>query len=165
MTNFLRSSVGPTVHPKDRSKYVNDRQQTSHQSRTVLKYSTTTHFEQLSVAHLGRDFELQDQDIVTHFVTGITYGADAFFIFNRNVDLSENKEDIDAKVSAAVKKLPSWGIDENVEEQEKDVVNKLQCTFYGDYNLKQNPSTFQDAVKLYQQLPDLLGKVHRFERK
>ncbi|CAF0864836.1 unnamed protein product [Didymodactylos carnosus] len=160
-SNMMLNIICNLVEISGSANYVNDRQRTNHQSRMVLKYLMTTHFEQLSVAHLGREFELQNQDIATHIVTAITHGADAFFIFDRKVGLDENKEEIDAKVSTAVKKLPSWSIDLNgnivVEEQDKDVVDKLQCTFYGDYNLKQHPSTFQDAVMLYQELPDLLG--------
>ena len=36
-------------------------------------------------------------------------------------------------------------------------MEKFQCKFYGDFILPQNPSTFHDAVKTYQELPSLLG--------
>jgi len=51
----------------------------------TLQYKSTTHFEQLTMDHLGNiQFPdvLNDQD-ATHIVTGITYGADAFFVFDR----------------------------------------------------------------------------------
>ncbi|KAK3550018.1 hypothetical protein QTP86_017864, partial [Hemibagrus guttatus] len=35
---------------------------------------------------------------------------------------------------------------------------KISCTFYGDYELEQNPTTYIEALQLYKKLPSLLRK-------
>ena len=37
-------------------------------------------------------------------------------------------------------------------------VDKLHSRFHGDFRLNENPNTFADAVKLYRQLPSMLGE-------
>ena len=47
----------------------------------------------------------------------------------------------------------------NINDQEKKETEKFQCKFYGDLILQSNPSSFQDAVKVYKELPShFLGK-------
>ena len=41
-------------------------------------------------------------------------------------------------------------------DEDKKEANKLECNFHGDVHLKKNPTTFSDAVHVYQQLPKLL---------
>nr|XP_023662588.1 stonustoxin subunit alpha-like [Paramormyrops kingsleyae] len=41
-------------------------------------------------------------------------------------------------------------------------VEKIQCTFYGDVILKENPTTYLEAVKVYKDLPKLLE--HRAQK-
>ncbi|CAF4748216.1 unnamed protein product, partial [Rotaria magnacalcarata] len=43
-------------------------------------------------------------------------------------------------------------------DQEKKFVDKLHCKFYVDFRLNANPNTFAEAVKMYRQLPSLLGE-------
>ncbi|KAJ8404056.1 hypothetical protein AAFF_G00344060 [Aldrovandia affinis] len=43
-------------------------------------------------------------------------------------------------------------------DTEQRQVNKLNCTFHGDFALVNNPVTFQDALKVYCDLPKLLGE-------
>ncbi|CAF2891313.1 unnamed protein product [Rotaria sp. Silwood2] len=42
-------------------------------------------------------------------------------------------------------------------DQQQKFVDRLNCKFYGDFLLSENPSTFADAVRIYRQLPTLLG--------
>lgn len=44
----------------------------------------------------------------------------------------------------------------NISDEDKEFGNKFSCTFYGDVVLKQNPSTFEEAVNVYRTLPDLI---------
>ena len=64
------------------AKYVEDYQKTNTEARLTLKYSTTTHFEQLTMSHLGKGNlnhpDLHDANLATHVVTGILYDAEAF---------------------------------------------------------------------------------------
>lgn len=76
------SFLGGLVHVHGAAKYLDDRKTSSHHSRVVLKYETTTELKQLTMEHLGRGKvqypEVFDQDIATDVVVGILYGANAF---------------------------------------------------------------------------------------
>ncbi|CAF1251722.1 unnamed protein product, partial [Didymodactylos carnosus] len=45
----------------------------------------------------------------------------------------------------------------NLNDTEKKCIDKLNCKFHGDFRLDQNPSTFKEAIELYQKLPSLVG--------
>ncbi|CAK6980737.1 uncharacterized protein LOC121908068 [Scomber scombrus] len=44
-----------------------------------------------------------------------------------------------------------------MEDEDLAKVEKFSCKFHGDFSLKKTPTTFQDAVQVYQSLPQLLG--------
>jgi len=104
-----------------------------------------------------------DDKIATHVVTGVLYGAEAFFVFDRQVSESESYRDIHGRVEAMVKALPSIDLEiggsaeVGIKQGEKEEASKFECTFYGDFLLKKNPSTFEEAVQVYRELPQLLG--------
>ncbi|CAF0872189.1 unnamed protein product [Adineta steineri] len=159
------SVLGGFIDVSGSAKYVNDRKETKHEERVVLKYSTTVHYKQLTMNHLAAEklihTDILDQDVATHVVTGIVYGADAFFVFNRALSKTEENITVDGKLEVLLNKLPkigiSAGIELNMNNDEKQLAESLTCTFYGDFILEQNPSTFEEAVKLYKALPSLIG--------
>jgi hypothetical protein len=150
------------------AKYAEDYQRTNHETRLTLKYSTTTHMETLTMKHLGKGNlnhpELHDIDLATHVVTGVLYGAEAFFVFDRTVSNGESKKIISDSLRAVFNN-PIFKIDGdakfNLNDQEKNLVGKLNCKFYGDFRLSENPNTFAEAVRIYRQLPSLLGKNNK----
>ncbi|CAF1189191.1 unnamed protein product [Adineta ricciae] len=150
------------------AKYADDHQQTNHVTRLTLKYSTTTHFEELTMKHLGKGNlnypDLHDANIATHVVTGVLYGAEAFFVFDHKLSENESKQEIQGTLEAVIKKIPKFKIQGKAEldlnDNEKYCVDNLCCKFYGDFNLKENPNTFEDAIELYRHLPSLLGENH-----
>lgn len=78
------------------AKYVDDFLKTSHVTRITLQYHSTTKFRELTMDHLGKGKlnhpDLFDSNIATHVVTGITYGVDAFFVFDRTLSKEQNKK-------------------------------------------------------------------------
>jgi len=64
------------------AKYVEDYQKQILKLVLTLKYSTTTHFEQLTMEHRGKGKvnypDFHDANLATHVVTGILYDAEAF---------------------------------------------------------------------------------------
>ena len=147
------------------AKYANDQKITKHQERIVLKYSTTVRCDSLTMDHLA-DENLTyankiDSDRATHFVTGIVYGADGYFVFNRELSQGEAKTEVEGEIKALLNKIPSIDVSAKaklqLEDDDKKTAESLKCTFYGDFNLKENPSTFDKALELYRKLPILLG--------
>ncbi len=100
-------------------------------------------------------------DIATHVVTGILYGADACFVFDRQVSSDEDKRTVKGEVKVALEKLQGVisvdaNADLNMKDNEKTAVKDFTCTFYGDFQLPSNPTSFEDAMKVFADLPKLL---------
>lgn len=159
------SLLGGLVKVEGSAKYLDDRKSSKRQARVSLKYWSTTRVEQLTMEGLSKfqHTRVFDDKIATHVVTGVLYGAEAFFVFDRQVSESESYRDIHGRVEAMVKALPSIDLEiggsaeVGIKQGEKEEASKFECTFYGDFLLKKNPSTFEEAVQVYRELPQLLG--------
>ncbi|KAL1277236.1 hypothetical protein QQF64_023909 [Cirrhinus molitorella] len=93
----------------------------------------------------------------THVVTALLYGAQAFFIFDREVSSGESHQDIHGDLHATIKKIPTISIEGQASLKELDK-DKFSCTFHGDFALENNPVTYVDVIKVYSELPKLLGE-------
>ncbi|CAF0745737.1 unnamed protein product [Adineta steineri] len=156
------SLFGGLMNISGSAKYAEDYQKTNREARLILKYSTTTHFQELTMKHLGKsNLDLHDKNNATHVVIGVLYGAEAFFIFDRTISNRESKEEVSGSLKAIFDKT-MFKIEEeaklNLTKQEKKYVHKLRCKFYGDFRLNKNPKNFEEAVKMYRQLPLRIGK-------
>ncbi|XP_053098196.1 uncharacterized protein LOC117599787 [Pangasianodon hypophthalmus] len=153
------------VSVKGSADYLHDKKKSKNQSRVTLQYRTTTRFEQLTMEHLGvgnvKHSHVFKEGSATHVVTALLYGAQAFFIFDREVSSSESHQDIHGDLHATIKKIPTISIEGQasltMKELDKDKIDKFSCTFHGDFALENNPVTYVDAIKVYSELPKLLG--------
>uniref|UniRef100_A0A8C5BG60 Fibronectin type-III domain-containing protein n=1 Tax=Gadus morhua TaxID=8049 RepID=A0A8C5BG60_GADMO len=147
------------------AKFLSDSKISSNQARVTLKYKTTTKFKELSMNHIGRgNVEhpyVFESGQATHVVTGILYGAQAFFVFDREVSQKENRQDIEGNLKVLIKKIPTLKIEGqgslNMADKDIENVDKFSCKFHGDFNLEKSPVSFQEAIEVYQSLPKLLG--------
>uniref|UniRef100_A0A3P8QXM1 SNTX thioredoxin-like domain-containing protein n=1 Tax=Astatotilapia calliptera TaxID=8154 RepID=A0A3P8QXM1_ASTCA len=159
------SFLGGLVQVDGSAKYLNDSKSSRNQARVTLKYKATTKFQELSMNHLGRGNVKHpyvfDQGLATHVVTAILYGAQAFFVFDREVSEQENHQDVQGNLKVTIKKIPLLSVEGEgslkMEDKDKESVDKFSCRFYGDFCLPKPPTTFQGAVEVYQSLPGLLG--------
>lgn len=160
------SFLGGLVSVKGSADYLNDKKKSKHQSRVTLQYRTTSRFEQLTMEHLGtgniKHYNVFQEGSATHVVTAILYGAQAFFIFDREVSSNENHQEIQGDLHATIKKIPVISIEGQaslkMNEMEQEKMNKFSCTFHGDFVLENNPVSYVDAIKVYSELPKLLGE-------
>ncbi|XP_074841638.1 stonustoxin subunit alpha-like [Carettochelys insculpta] len=166
VTAGLKASfLSGLVEVSGSAEYLSDNKTSKHQYRVSLQYSTTTEFKQLTMSHLGRHNisypDVFDQGTATHVVTAVLYGAQAFFVFDQEVSSSQNTQEIQGKLQVVIKKIPQVSIEGEgalkMDENEKALANHLSCRFYGDFALENNPTTYQDAMKIYCSLPALLG--------
>ena len=159
------SVLGGLVKAGGSGKFLYDRTTSKSQARVSLRYKSTSRFEQLNMSQLGkveypRVFE---DDIATHVVTGVQYGADAVFVFDRQFDGTEKFHQVQGSLEAKISFLPSIDLqvggsaDLDLQKKGNEGKEKIQCKFYGDFILPKNPTTYQDAVRVYQELPKLLG--------
>ena len=159
------SILSGLVQVEGAAKFLYDQKSSKKQARVSLKYKSTTRFEQLTMDQLG-NFEYTDvfeKDIATHVVTGMVYGADAFFVFDREIGENEDMKKIHGNLKVKVGGLPGLeklaiggegSVDVNTGDKEDE--ERLHCKFYGDLILPKHPATFHDAAKVYQELPELL---------
>nr|XP_033467301.1 neoverrucotoxin subunit beta-like [Epinephelus lanceolatus] len=147
------------------AKYLNDEKKFKNQSRVTCQYKATTNFKELSLINI-RTMDPKQKDVIkksgaTHVVTGILYGANAFFVFDSEKLEASKVQNIQGSMQAVIKKIPSISIEAQAEiklnDEEKELTNKFSCKYFGDFILKSNPTTFEEAVKVYDQLPQLLG--------
>ncbi|XP_005814989.1 uncharacterized protein LOC102223852 [Xiphophorus maculatus] len=159
------SFLGGLVKVEGSAKYLNDQMTSKNQARVTLQYKATTKFQELSMNHLGRGnmkhSYVFENKIATHVVTGILYGAQAFFVFDQEKSETENRQDIQGKLKVLIEKIPTFSIEGegslHLEDKDTEKIQKFSCKFHGDFLLEKTPTTFQDAVAVYQSLPKLLG--------
>ncbi|CAK6981342.1 uncharacterized protein LOC122993437 [Scomber scombrus] len=159
------SFLSGRVEVEGSAKYLNDSKTSKNLARVTLNYQATTKVQELSMNHIGRGNvkhpDVFDKGIATHVVTAILYGAQAFFVFDREVSDEESHQDIHSNMKVMIKKIPSLVIEGegSLQMDDKDIeeVKKYFCKFYGDFLLKKSPTTFQNAIQVYQSLPQLLG--------
>ncbi|XP_035992574.1 neoverrucotoxin subunit alpha [Fundulus heteroclitus] len=146
------------------ANYLNDKKEFKNQSRVILQYKATSAFQRLDMTHQDAK-KLQTKDVfknslATHVVTGILYGTNAFFVFDSERLENHSLRSMEASMQSLIKKIPKLNPDGNMVKkltEEKNVMEKVSCKFYGDFILDKNPTTFEEAVDAYRRLPGLLG--------
>ncbi|KAM8766246.1 stonustoxin subunit alpha-like [Acanthopagrus schlegelii] len=148
------------------AEYLKDTKKFKNQSRVTCWYKSTTNLKQLSLTQLEAMIT-EKKDFIknttaTHVVTGILYGANAFFVFDSEKLEASSVQDVQGNMKAVIGKIPlfnSWGkVDIKLTDEEKELTNRFSCKFYGDFILESYPVTFEDAVMTYAKLPNLLGE-------
>ncbi|XP_070295561.1 stonustoxin subunit beta-like [Salvelinus sp. IW2-2015] len=101
------SFLGGLVSVKGSAEFLHDKKTSKRQSRVSLQYRTTTHFEQLTMDHLGagnvKHCNVLLEGSATHVVTGLLYGAQALFVFDQEVSSGENHQDIPVTFEDTIK--------------------------------------------------------------
>ncbi|CAM5113703.1 unnamed protein product [Natator depressus] len=166
LSGSLKASLlGGMVEVSGSAAFLNDTKKSKYHARVTLHYSVTNRFEQLTMSHLGTENisypAVFDQGMATHVVTAVQFGAQAFFVFDREVSSSESVQEIEGSMKLMVEKIPTFsGGGEVSAEKKNEEVEKAEnfsCKFYGDFALENNPVTYQDAMEVYSTLPKRLG--------
>ncbi|XP_048053005.1 uncharacterized protein LOC125272293 [Megalobrama amblycephala] len=158
------SLLGGLINVSGAANYLKDTKKSFNQQRLTLHYHSTTEFKELIINHIASgDMAHYENDVATHVVTAVLYGADACFVFDREVSSDEDKVEIAGDVKAVLEKLKGIS-DGNIEasmkmnDNQKTAAQKFSCKFYGDFQLACNPTSFEDAMKVFEDLPKLLGE-------
>ncbi|XP_060539226.1 neoverrucotoxin subunit beta-like [Pantherophis guttatus] len=158
------SFLGGLIDMRGSAEYLHDTKKSKKQARVTVQYKTTTRYEQLTMSHLGIQNvshpTIFEQGTATHVVTAILYGAQAFFVFDRDDSSMEMVKNMEGNLHVTIKKMISATGEAEVKLNEEERENALifSCTFHGDFSLDKNPVTFQDAMKVYETLPKMLGE-------
>uniref|UniRef100_A0A672KGU8 Fibronectin type-III domain-containing protein n=1 Tax=Sinocyclocheilus grahami TaxID=75366 RepID=A0A672KGU8_SINGR len=161
------SFLGGLVEVGGSAKFLRDTKSSNQQSRVTMYHSETSRFEQLTMTHLGKITYPQvfDQKTATHVVTAVLYGAQTFMVFDQTISEEENKQEVEGELNLMVNKIPLFSIEGKaaleMTDFEKKRAEKITCTFHGDISLKQNPTTYMEALNLFKELPTLLKENHQ----
>lgn len=147
------------------ASYLDDRKKKNNQARVSLKYKSTTFKRELK-PHVFTKVTYPDvikkATDATDVVVAIQYGAGAIFTFDRSVSQNERKRDIQGTLAVMVKKIPTFEVSGEgkvqIGEEERKNTDSFTCKFHGDFVLRNHPGTYQEAIKVYKDLPDLLGQ-------
>jgi len=152
------SFLGGLVDVSGSAKYLDKRNSTSSStSITLMHYMTsdTVRLGEEQLSHITYP-NLLDLEEATHVITGITYGANAFFKFEKEVGVNESEKDVSGSLSVAVKSIPGFQIsgegEVNMEERGKENFQNISCQFVGDYTGIEVPTDFESAVKVFKSI-------------
>ncbi|KAK2836816.1 hypothetical protein Q7C36_014685 [Tachysurus vachellii] len=161
-TSLSASILGGLVDVGGSARFLRDNKSSARQSRVSLQYSQTTRYEEFTMDRNITFHNILEEQTATHVVTAVLYGAQAFMVFDLIANENEDKEEIEGTLNIMVKNIPFIDIEGvgglKMSDGEKKMSDKISCTFYGDYELEQNPTTYLEALQLYKELPSLLRK-------
>ncbi|XP_038162733.1 cytolytic toxin-beta-like [Cyprinodon tularosa] len=138
--SFKASFLSGLIEVGGSAKYLNDKKKFKNQSRVTLQYKATSYFSRLSMTHSEAQSAARLSDEVksmaTHVVTGIQYGANAFFVFDSEKLESTQVEDFQGTLEGAINKIPKLNAEANISmslsDKENSVLKRISCKFYGD---------------------------------
>jgi len=100
---------------------------------------------------------------VTHVVSSVTYGLNAFFNFRKTVSTSSERQELAGTLQAMVKSIPSFSIEGTatlkIEGTRKTVFDQTRVSLNGDFLLDFSPTTFEDAIRAYKKITGLLSNT------
>ena len=148
------------VRPSGIGNFILDQKSSKKQARVTLKYESRSRFDALSLDQVKKEVhrDISEEITATHFVSGIEYGAQAVFVFDRDVAGKEKIIDVENDLKFTIDSLPRVAADgrSSFGPNEKDVeeLKKLKCTLYVNQTVAsfKSPMSYQDAVMAYSKL-------------
>ncbi|KAE9547480.1 hypothetical protein FO519_009307, partial [Halicephalobus sp. NKZ332] len=109
------SFISGLINAEGAAKYLYNNCSSAYQVRGVLKYSCKTSMEELTMDHLAKQNiqypDAFDNNIATHVVTAIEYGADVIFVFDRQESSSLSRHEAEDRCGVVIKGengQPTW---------------------------------------------------------
>lgn len=145
------------------AEYLTEKTSSTHQCRVTLNYHVTTDLKELIISDLkAPNPVLLANTEATHVVSQVLYGADALMEFQETASDGSSKQEIQGNLHLMINKIPGISFSGdgslNMTDTDKKKVKNFSCKFYGDLQLTELPTTFEEAVKVYKKLPSLLGE-------
>ena len=156
--NFRLSLLSGLVEVPNYASFFKDRVSIKQQARVTLKYESVSTFEELDVNLLGRipHEENEEQKNATHFISGITYGSNTFFVFDREVKRNESRVTVAEDMKLLISSLP------NVSNRDTGLLGNakdMTCTVYGDNPLSGSTMSFEEGLKTFEEVSKNHGTV------
>ena len=133
------------------AEYLHDIRSSARQARVVLRYHYTAKVKELNMPKPAKvtDDKLIKESSATHVVVGVEYGAEVFFIFDKDVSEDDDYYITCREMESLVAKLPEIAKGkEKLSEEEILLSKQLRFTLYSDIPLFLDASTFDHAVNI-----------------
>lgn len=143
------------VSPSGVANYIFDQKSSKKQARVTLKYESTSKFEELSLDQVKKEMQrdISEEMAATHFVSGIEYGTEVVFIFDRYVDEKEVYADVENDLKFTIDSFPRVAVDDSgafcTLDVDAEEMEKLKGTLYENKTSFKSSITYEDAVKAY----------------
>ena len=132
--------------------------------RVHLAMTTTSHYCEFNPLDLPVSHpQVLDNNRATHVITGMTYGGDAVFTFERKRKENEQIQDVKGALSVAIKLIPGVSLEGDAKVRMKDEEEKrkesISVKFYGDYTPSKAITTYEEAKQELQNIVEFLNKA------
>ena len=118
---------------------------------------STSKFDELSLNYVKKEVhrDINEEITATHFVSGIEYGTQAVFVFDRDVD--EKERNFEAENDLAWNSLSTPRLAEVPlfrDEMDAEELRKVKSSFYGNQTIAsfKSPMSYRDAAMAYSAL-------------
>ena len=138
------------------ARYLYDYTSKQH-AQVAIWYKYTSHHERVNYGMLPNEVyrTLSCEDVGTHVVTGISYGAEAIFVIDQEVADYKKYQQINAQLY--MKALQVCSATDGQHDVELPMKDRLTFTYFGDFHPQKKISTFQDVANICKTLPKLLS--------
>lgn len=148
------------VKPSGIGSFIFDKKSSKNQASVTLKYESTSKFDELILEQVKKEVhrDINEEIAATRFVSGIEYGTQAVFVFERDVDEKEKNFDVENDLKCTIDSLPRVAADGSTsfcrDDKAAEELKKLKCTFYGNQTIAgfKRPMSYRDAVMAYSAL-------------
>jgi len=165
--NLKLSFLGGLIDVDGSAHYLRDQKETEKHIRFNMEYDATTRIESMPMSlrnnktYVDICGEIGSDDGPTHVVTSVEYGMKAVFVYERYVHEYEYQEEISGSLQVAIKSIPGLTIEGgatlDMNGVDKEFSESLEVTLFGDFILEKSPTTYNDSVKVFNELPRYLG--------
>lgn len=163
--SFLSELIGGV---EGSAKFFTDQAKTTKKGRVVMRFSCKTRHESLLIDDLSLHNIACSQHLInnlaTHVVVGVDYGADAYFVFNCLAASDAKKKELSgllkAKLNEHVANL-SGEVSSKWSKDDETLAKNFSCKFYGDFILPKEPVCVKSALKPCAMLPTFLGSDNK----
>jgi len=155
--------MGGMVHVAGSAGYLKDDVTSEDEVNIEMTYRTSKFVKTLP-KQTEKDYpEECSKPQFTHAVTSVTYGLDAVFVFKKLLESHETEEQITGQLEISINKIPGAAIEGegsvDITDSDLMIMNHTSLTMYGDFSPETTaPTTFEDAVEFYKNLPLLASE-------
>merc|ERR1711892_353479 len=161
------SFLGGLIDVDGSAHYLRDQKETEKHIRFNMEYDATTKTQSMPMrlrnnkTYVHICGEIGSDNGPTHVVTSVEDGMKAVFVYERYVYEYEYTEEISGSLQVAIKSIPGLtiqgGADLDMNGVDREFSESLEVTLFGDFILDKSPTTYNDSVKVFNELPKYLG--------